>query len=50
MNLCILLALAPDIENNPNTDGIYVVYNSNRSASASGSDIYLNPVAGGAEL
>ena len=37
-------------ENNPDTDGVNVVYDSNRATSASGNDIYFRAVAGGPEM
>ena len=40
----------PDLEDNPDTDGVDVVYDSNRSTSTSGSDIYFRTVAGGPEM
>jgi hypothetical protein len=43
------LAQTADGEYSPDTDGTYVVYDSNRATSASGSDIYFTPVAGGPE-
>ena len=39
---------APSAESNPDTDGTTVVYDSER-ASATGTDIYLQPAAGGPE-
>jgi uncharacterized repeat protein (TIGR01451 family) len=39
-----------ETENNPDTDGVNVVYDSNRATSASGSDIYFRTVAGGPEM
>jgi hypothetical protein len=37
---------ASDSENNPDTDGTYIVYDSNRATSNSGSDIYFRLVSG----
>jgi hypothetical protein len=36
-------------ENNPDTDGTTIVYESNRDGTSGGNDIYFVPVAGGAE-
>ena len=35
--------------NNPDTDGTWIVYDSNRAGSPTGWDIYFRPVAGGVE-
>ena len=38
-----------DNENNPDTDGTTVVYDSQRAFSIGGSDVYFQPLSGGAE-
>lgn len=40
----------PSYEQNPDTDGLHVVYDSNRAISTGGPDIYFQPLAGGAEM
>jgi Tol biopolymer transport system component len=41
---------SPDPEGNPDTDGIWIVYDANRAGNATGQDIYYQPVGGGAEV
>src|SRR5882762_302847 len=43
------VASTPDSENNPDTDGTNVVYESNRATSVAGRDIYFRLVDGGPE-
>jgi hypothetical protein len=44
-----VVAATADPENHPDTDGTTVVYDSERPTSVGGSDIYFQPLAGGAE-
>lgn len=44
------VATAPGINSSPDTDGTWIAYDSSRSGSIDGSDIYLQPLSGGADI
>jgi hypothetical protein len=46
----IVVSNAPNVNANPDTDGASIAYDSDRAGSVDGSDIYLQPLSGGADL
>lgn len=45
----VVVANAPAANTNPDTDGTSIVFDSDRAGSVDGSDIYLQPLSGGAD-
>ena len=45
----VVVANAPAFNTSPDTDGVSIVYDSDRAGSVDGSDIYVQPLAGGAD-
>jgi len=45
----VVVANAPAANTSPDTDGVSIVYDSDRAGSVDGSDIYVQPLAGGAD-
>jgi hypothetical protein len=45
-----VVANAPGYNTSPDTDGTSIAYDSNRAGSIDGSDIYLQPLTGGADM
>ena len=46
----VVVANAPAVNTSPDTDGASIVYDSDRAGSVDGSDIYLQPLSGGADM
>jgi hypothetical protein len=45
----VVVANAPAVNTNPDTDGTSIAYDSDRAGSVDGSDIYFQPLSGGAD-